>query len=128
MSATPKPLYLNNDDLVREVLTYFDAPSDSWLPWTSGPATLQYAVRTFDAAGLAVYTPIAGLGPFSMIQLSGVNAGTWYAITPAAAINALASDLYVNTDIVHIVYGGSTSPPNLMAVQPRAVLAEYNPG
>ena len=78
-------------------------------------------------SGVPTYTPIAGLGPFAMVQLGGVWAGSWYYITPATALAVLNADAYMNTTICHIVSAGGGSPPNMMAVQPRQVIAEYNP-
>ena len=46
----------------------------------------------------------------------------------AATINAaLANDTFVNQTVYQVVLGGSASPPQCQAVQPRAVLTEYNP-
>lgn len=127
MSGTPKPIYLNCADLAFETLEYFDPGSVGWLPWT-GPATVTFCTKAVDAAGLATYTPIAGLGPFAMVALGGANVGEFYYVTPTSAINAaLANDTFVNQTVYQVVLGGSASPPQCQAVQPRAVLTEYNP-
>ena len=124
MSANPKPLPLSNADLVHETLTYFDAGSNSWIVWT-GPATVAYCTKVEDAAGLATYTTIPGMGPFTLIPLGGANLGVFYYVTPASVIAILATDQYVNETIYQVIVGGPSA--QLLAVQPRAVTPELNP-
>ena len=124
MSNNPKPLYLGNADLVREYLEYFDAGSNGWLPWT-GPATATYCTKAVDADGLASYTPIATMGPLSLVPLGGANLGWFYYVTPASVIAALATDQYVNETVYIVIIGGSAE--QLLAVQQSAVSPELNP-
>jgi hypothetical protein len=124
VSNSPKPLYINNADLVREFLEYFDPASNGWLPWT-GPATVTYCTRSVDSAGVPTYTPIASLGPFDMVPLGGAQLGYFYYVTPSATIAALAAAPYLGSIVYCVIAAGSSQ--QLLAVQPRMVSPELNP-
>jgi hypothetical protein len=123
-AAQFKNLYIGNAYLVRQQLRIYDQPSDTFLPWTTGPASVSLCTQSVNATtGVVTYTPIPGLGPYTMTQ--GGVPGTWSVEIPTSAIATLNVALYLNGLVYQVVTGG---PANELAdVQPLLVLPSRYP-
>lgn len=117
--ATQKNIFIGNAHLAREDLRAYDAPTDSWLPWT-GPsisATVAICTQATDPdTGEVTYTPIAGMGPFNMLS---VVAGVFYCIIPTSVVDLLNTPAYLNVLVYQVTLAGPNS--ELESVQPLLV-------
>lgn len=117
-AAQAKNLYIGNAHLVRQPLRTYDQPSDTIVPYVTGPVTVALCTRSINATtGVVTYTPIAGLGPFPMTQ--GGVPGVWSAVISSSAIAALNMPPYLNAIVYQVVSGGVAS--DLADVQPLLV-------
>ena len=116
--AFVKNCFIGNAYLVRQEIRYFNAALNGWSPWVSGPASVSLCTSATDpVTGVVTYTPIATLGPFSLVQGA---AGTWYVEISASLITAaLNKQAYLNQVIYQVVTAGASN--ELQDVQPLLV-------
>lgn len=121
-AATQKNIYIGNAYLVRQQLRYYNGAADEYLPW-SGPATVSFCTQAIDpVTGVVTYTPISGMGPFTLTQ--GL-AGTFYLEVATSVVALLNVALYLNTVIYQVVIGGNLN--ELQDVQPLLVCPSRYP-
>ena len=113
--GTVKCIFIGNAHLVRVEVRYYDATTNSFLPW-SGPGTVSICTAAVDAAGKVTYTPIAYMGPFTLNV--GLNGILYYEI-PTSVVDILNTDLFINTTVYQVVIAGNLS--ELQSVQPLLV-------
>lgn len=113
--GTQKVIFIGNAHLVRQRVQYYDPTSDTFLPW-SGPGTVSICTSSSDSAGVTTYTPIAGMGPFNLIQ--GLNGILYYEI-PTSVVALLNTDAYINSVVYQVVIAGNSQ--ELQSVQPLFV-------
>jgi|SRR6185437_2764317 len=113
--GTQKVIFIGNAHLVRHEVRYYDPVSNTFLPW-SGPGTVSICTSSTDSAGVTTYTPIAGMGPFNLIQ--GLN-GILYCEIPTSVVALLNTDAFINTVVYQVVIAGGSD--ELQSVQPLFV-------
>jgi hypothetical protein len=115
-STVQKNIFIGNAYLVRQQLRYYDAISDSFLPW-GGPAKVSFCTKVTDpVTGVVTYTPIAGMGPFNLNQ--GMS-GTFYYEVPTSVVGLLNTVSYLNGFVYQVVTGGNSG--ELTDIQPLLV-------
>lgn len=112
-----KNVYLSNAHLAREVLTVYDAASDSYIPYVSGTATVRFSLSSTGA------TTIAGCGPFAMTETVPASSGIYYYVVPQNVVAFLAT--YVGQLVYQVVEGGAFG--ELKVIQPMLVTAPRPP-
>lgn len=113
--GTQKVIFIGNAHLVRQEVRYYDPTSNTFLPW-SGPGTVSICTATVDSAGVTTYTPIAGMGPFNLIQ--GLNGILYYEL-PTSVVALLNTDAFINSVVYQVVIAGNSN--ELQSVQPLFV-------
>lgn len=113
--GTVKCIFVDNAHLVRVEVRYYDAATNTFLPW-SGPGTVSICTAAVDAAGKVVYTPIAYMGPFTLNV--GLN-GILYCEIPQSVVDVLNTDAFINTTVYQVVIAGNLN--ELQVVQPLLV-------
>lgn len=114
-AATQKCIFVGNAYLVRQEVRYYDAATNTFLPWT-GPGTVSICTASVDSAGKVTYTPIAYMGPFTLNV--GLNGILYYEI-PTGTVDILNTDTFINTTVYQVVIAGASS--ELQNVQPLLV-------
>lgn len=120
-AALLKCIYTRNAYLVRQEVRYYDAATNTFLPWT-GPGTVSICTATVDSAGKVTYTPIAYMGPFTLNV--GLNGILYYEI-PTSVVNILDTDAYIGTTVYQVVTAGNLN--ELQNAQPLLVVSSRPP-